>query len=306
MDHAFSFPIRHAWIAPYLRKVGGQREDRRALLLIEQLAILGALLFTDLLCFCQQFQLAIPVCLEGIGYQAVIRIHAKIAASRALSVIACPLHLLLPQPVGFIQPRLKFLPYRQRYFERDGCDRFDEEVSDRLIDGRARNMLTDWFPMFDAFALIHVIRSQLSSTAVISHGHALATAAADQQSLHQSGAFSRRTPTAVFAIRLAVVAEAALVLLILFPVDITGVRSPNQHFPFFSWHCFDDPVAFHSFAHMGSSVNESARVSGIVEDAQRPAMFQPAPYHVPLVCSGMDMPWKLQSLFSEVLYGGHR
>src|SRR3984893_16503761 len=301
MDHAFSFPIRRRWIAPHLRKVGGQREDRRALLLIEQLAILGALLFTGLLCFCQQFQLAVPFCLERIGYQAVIWIHAKIAASRELGFIACPLHLLLPQPVSFIQPRLKFLLDRQRYFELDGCDRFDEEVSDRLIDGRARNMLADWFPMFDALALAHVIRNQLLAAAVISHGHALATAAADQQSLQQSGAFPRRTSTAVFAIRLAGVAEAALVLLILFPVDIAGVRSPNQHFPFFSWYRFDDPVAFHSFAHMRSSVNESARVSGIVEDAQRPAMFQPAPYHVPLVCSGMDMPWKLQSLFGEVL-----
>ena len=67
-------PIRCGWIAPQLRKAGSQRENRRALFLVQELSILRALLFTAWRRFSQQPQLVVPVCIEGISRQAVIRI----------------------------------------------------------------------------------------------------------------------------------------------------------------------------------------------------------------------------------------
>jgi hypothetical protein len=55
----------------------------------------------------------------------------------------------------------------------------------------------------------------------------------------ERGAFAWGTLAALFTISLAVVAEMALVLFIFFPADIAGVRTADQHFPFFPWHVLD-------------------------------------------------------------------
>lgn len=173
--------------------------------------------FACFLRLCQQPQLAVPVCFQGVGHQAVIRVHAKIAAAGELGFVARPLLLLLTQTVGFVQPRLQLLLHGQCDFKRDGGNCIDEDVPDCLIDGSARNVLADRFAVFDALALAHVIWNQLPAPAVIAHRHALAAAATDHQSLQPGGAFPWWTLAPVLSVSLTVVVETALVLFILVP-----------------------------------------------------------------------------------------
>jgi hypothetical protein len=65
---------------------------------------------------------------------------------------------------------------------------------------------------------------------------------------------------------LAVVPEVPLIPFILFPVDIAGVLFPDEHFPFFLRHTLYDTVTVHRLTGMGSAINESARISRVVED----------------------------------------
>src|SRR5947209_9622182 len=142
--------------------------------------------------------------------------------------------------------------------------------------------------MFDTGALTNVIRNQPTPAAVIAHCHPFAAKAADQQSLQQRGAFAWRILATVFAIGLAVVAETALVLFVLFPIDVAGVRTTNQHFPSFSGNILDHPVALQSLTRMRSPINEGARVSRIVEDAQNTAIFHSSPHKIALLWPRMD------------------
>jgi hypothetical protein len=150
------------------------------LLIINDLAILCALVLASLLCLSQQSQFVIPVRLQGIGHEAVIRIYANVATPGQFSVIARPLDLLLPESVGFIQPALQLLLDGQRDFDRNRRNRFDEDVPDFLINRSSWNMLADRFGVFDALPLTHIVWNQPASATVIAYRHALAATAADQ------------------------------------------------------------------------------------------------------------------------------
>jgi len=85
--HPFSFAVGRGRITPQLREAAGERKDRCSLLIADHLPILFPLTFTKLLRFNQHLQLGVPIGLERIGYEPIVRVHPQITSACQLGFI---------------------------------------------------------------------------------------------------------------------------------------------------------------------------------------------------------------------------
>src|SRR6266581_6735897 len=82
--------------------------------------------------------------------------------------------------------------------------------------------------MLDPILLAHIVGHETWAAAVIPNRHASSADATEDQPLQQGRAFTRRTLPTIVTVRLCILAEAALVLLVLFPGDVAGVHAGQQ------------------------------------------------------------------------------
>src|SRR2546427_304810 len=66
-------------------------------------------------------QLAVPIDLQRIGDQPVVRVHAQVATLSELRLVARPFDLLAAQSVYVVESRLQFLLDCERHIDGDRC-----------------------------------------------------------------------------------------------------------------------------------------------------------------------------------------
>lgn len=160
-----------------------QRRDARTLLFADHSPVDFTLLLILLLSGIQCPKLVVPVGLERIRYKPVRGINVKVAALRQIGLIPRSLDLLLTQTVHFFQLGLNLLLDGQRDFQRQGRDRVDEKLADRLIKMLTEDMLAYRDDVVGSITLAHILRHDLRLSGVVSNHHPAATDTADNQAL---------------------------------------------------------------------------------------------------------------------------
>jgi hypothetical protein len=156
--HALALAIGRRRLLPKLRQIGGEREDARALRLIENgfVALASALVF--LLGAGESTELPVPLGLEFVGHQTIVGIDLHEAPARQVSLVSRSLHLARPKPFRLVSARLDLLLHGEGGLKRHRRHRLDEEASDGLIDVGARDALAERLGARDASALTGVRR----------------------------------------------------------------------------------------------------------------------------------------------------
>src|SRR5438552_2024050 len=113
-DHTLAFTLRSGRIVPEARKVRHQRHYLLTLLRAEHAAFSVALMRIVLLGRGECTQFAVPLRLQGIGDQAVVRIDVEVASLSKLRFVPRTLHLLAPHTVHLLGTHLELALYGQR------------------------------------------------------------------------------------------------------------------------------------------------------------------------------------------------
>jgi hypothetical protein len=87
----------------------------------------------------------------------MVGIHAQVAPLREVGLVARPLDVLLPEPVGGLELGLELLSHRQRDLDGDGRQAREHEFADGAVNLCARQSLADRGGLLDALALTHVL-----------------------------------------------------------------------------------------------------------------------------------------------------
>ncbi len=132
-----AFTVRSARVSPQPRDVVGQVQDGYSLLSIQRLLGGGALALVRLLRIGELAETGIPLGLESVGDQPVIRMNAQVAVLRELCVVPCTLDVLASETVGFHRACLHLRLDGQRGFQGQWVDRADQQLADRRIQGAA-------------------------------------------------------------------------------------------------------------------------------------------------------------------------
>ena len=246
-----------------------QRQHLLTTLVIQDRSILLLLLFILLLGLGQGAKLIVPVSLQCVGHQPVVRIDLHEAVAGQFRFISGAFHLLPPWLVHFVQPGLQFRLYGEGQLQRDRLDHLQQEFPDALIDVAAGNLLADIPAVFATFMLARVIDHQLLVTFVIAQAHPPAADAADHKALEQGRALAGRTVAAVLSAGLGRGVQRLEVVLILRPTDVSGMGVGDQRMPVLLRHRLDriSPIGslagLHLLAvppHGTASVRASAKV----------------------------------------------
>ena len=133
-DHALALPLRRGGVRPEPREVGGEGEDPGPRRRVDEppIGLVPALMI--LLRRRERPQLVVPVGLERVRHQAVVGIDAEVPALGELGLIAGPLDLGPPEPVGLGRPGRELGLDAESGLERERTDGLDEELADRAID----------------------------------------------------------------------------------------------------------------------------------------------------------------------------
>jgi hypothetical protein len=86
-EHPLALAVRGLRVAPDGRDIGGEREDARAFVLVDDETIAGALALVLLLRLGQRPQPRVPVGFEGVGDEAVGRIDLEVAIAGMVGVV---------------------------------------------------------------------------------------------------------------------------------------------------------------------------------------------------------------------------
>src|SRR5690606_15785915 len=131
--------------------------DRRALLLIKSCTVGLLLLLVAILSVCEGAQCLVPLGLQRIGNESVVRVALHEAAAREIRLVARPLDFLLAQPVTLFRATLDLLLDGQSDFERDRCDRLNEQCTDGLVQRGAMNFLALRLTVLDTATLTNIV-----------------------------------------------------------------------------------------------------------------------------------------------------
>ena len=106
--HSFPFPVGCSRIAPQRREVGGQRQDLRSALFIESRPVSFALLFVPFLSLGQGPQLVVPIRLQCVGNEPIVRIHLHVSSLGEVRLVPGALNLLVAQLIRLVQTRRRW------------------------------------------------------------------------------------------------------------------------------------------------------------------------------------------------------
>ena len=88
-------------------------------------------------------QLLIPIGLERVSDQTVVRIDLHEAAAGELDFMLGPLDALAMQLVDLIDASAQLVLHLERHLQRSGRHRVEEQLADGVVNARARNVLAD-------------------------------------------------------------------------------------------------------------------------------------------------------------------
>jgi hypothetical protein len=207
----------------------------------------------------------------------MVGIHAEVAPLREVGLVARPLDVLLPEPVGGLELGLELLPYRQRDVDADWRQAREHELADRAVDLGARQSLADQGGLRDALTLTHVLGPETAMPGMVAHGHASATASTEDKPLQERGTFPRGTVAAVVAAGLGVCAQLALIPFKVLPGQVPGMGLWEKGMPLLARPRLDHAAAVHRLPRATAPVHEHPGIPGIVQDAEHLAVLELAP-----------------------------
>jgi hypothetical protein len=140
-----------------------------------------------------QPKLLIPICLEGVGDEPVVRIDLHKASPRKLSVIAGSLDMLAAQGVGLGGAFLQFALNREGDLQSHRRHQLDQQCADRGIDDFARHRLANLSSLADGVLFADVSHDRLTVFQAVANAHSLSTDAAQDAALKQARSLSHRS-----------------------------------------------------------------------------------------------------------------
>ena len=142
--------------------------------------------------------------------------------------------------------------------------------------------------LLDAGALADVLGDQLAAPGVVSDGHPLAAAAADDRALEQSRPFSGRALAAFLASALGALAQPLQVLFVSRPGDVGGMRVGDERLSTPREAEGRDGSPVNPATLTVTAIDEGAGVAGVVQHLQDPVMAQRQPGQRVFVRPGLD------------------
>jgi hypothetical protein len=181
--HALALTVGRRRLVPEPGQVGRERHDASALRLVEDHPVAAALPLGLLLGLGHRAEPSVPVRLELVSDQAVVRVDLHEPAAGQVGLVARPFHVAVPEVLGLVEARLKLLLHGEGRFQRHGGHGLNEQLADGLVDVLAGEALADRLRPLDPVPLTRIHRHGLPVTGVVAHGHALPAHAADRQAL---------------------------------------------------------------------------------------------------------------------------
>jgi hypothetical protein len=183
--------------------------------------------------------------------------------------------------------------------------RFDEQFANGLVDGSAVDALADRFGLLDALALADVLGTQAALAAVVTNRHAAPASTTDHESLKKCWTLTRRATAPVGSDRLCALMQTLLILLVLFPGQITGVGTRNQRIPLVPRGANHTRASIDCLACMGATIDECAGIPRVVQNAHYLAVSEAAPQQFTLVRTFAAPSRKRQLEMMRGARGGH-
>ena len=161
-----------------------RHRNKLAFTLIEvMISVFLVLLLILLLSVLKRPKLPVPIDLQRIGDQSVVRVHTQVATLCQFRLVARPFDLLSAQLVDVVQTSLQFLLDRER--DVDGHRRHDveQQVANHRIHLAPGNPLADRLWIVDGASVADIVGDPLPGTDVVDDLHALAADAAQHEAL---------------------------------------------------------------------------------------------------------------------------
>ena len=190
---------------------------------------------------------------------------------------------------------MQFGLHGERDLEGQRGEGLHEQLTHGGVHGAAGDALAGLVGVLDAVPIAVVVGDLMAAAGVVAHGHPVAAAAADGQSLQQGGALPGRAGGAVGAVGAGVVGEGALVGVELLEGDVAGVGVRDEHEPLLAGLDGGGLLPVRGALLAASAVGESACVAGVVQDVQDPGVGQRHPQQLALAGSAVHPDREQQS-----------
>ena len=189
-EHALAFQRTGSGVVPDAREVARQVDDSLARRLVELSLILVLLAFVLLLQGVEFAQALVPIGLERIGHQAVVRIHLGVAATGQLGLVARALQLRLAPRGGLLDALRDLVLHGQRDLDCRRRHGLQQQRANRRVDRRTVDRLARSAGSAHDLFVAAVVRPQLSTERLVVHPHARTALAAQHATLQQAVALA--------------------------------------------------------------------------------------------------------------------
>ncbi len=225
-------------------------------------------------------ELLIPVPLQRIGDESILRPHEHELALGQIGFLTGTLNLRTTKAIHFEPPRAQFLMHFQRHIEHRRLHGVDDDFAYDLVDVPAENDLAAILARLDPFPQASIDRFRVSLSRTITDSHVPATAPAHQHPLQQSNALPWRTLPALPAAGIVVVAQPGTVCLVILPTDVGRMSIRQEYLPLAAPKRSVTTFAVRPLALTSAPKNVCACVAWIVQYLQNARVLERSEYDV--------------------------
>ena len=168
--HALALAGWGARIMPQGGEVGGQRPHLFLQSGIERRAVGRSPALTEILRVAEPAELPVPIRFERVGDQAVGRIDVQVPLAGGVGLVLSALEIKLAQAIGLVQSGLDLVLNGQGDVNGHRIDRRDQELTDRVVDGRTGNDLAHLMPLVIGLQT-QVVRHERGAAAMVADAH---------------------------------------------------------------------------------------------------------------------------------------
>ena len=208
----------------------------------------GGRVFVLVLGGLERSEFVVPVGLEGVGHEAVVRVDREIAAAGELGVVAGELDVTGAQFVCFAGACFELGLDGQRDLQGERGDGLEQQFADRCVDALPGDPQASGAGVLDALAHALIVGHLDPAALVIADGHPSPAAPADGEALQQCGALAGGAGGALLAVCLGVVGERPQVLLVLLQGEVSRVAVGEQCRPLLARNVLEGDLALGGFA----------------------------------------------------------
>ena len=234
---------------------------------VEHESILALGLFSFLACLRHGSQRVVPVALERVGHQAVVRVDPHESALRQIGVQLRALDRATAEVIGLVGPRLDLATNVQRQLDGRRRHLSGDQLADRPVDRRSGDGLAVGLTVRAGRAIADIPRFLPSAACRIPDTKVPAAAAAHGATLQQGGALARRRGARHF-VSAPVGLEDLEIVLESLPADVARMRIGQTGEPLFGV-----PLALDLLPAIGRASIPSASVdvgAGVAGDCNAP------------------------------------